>query len=61
MKRNLDIRNAVGKAGLFLWQVAERYGCNDSNFSRLLRKELDVNTKARIHVIIDELKQEKCS
>ena len=60
-KANKDIRLAVKRAGIFFWQIADKYGINDSNFSRLLRKELDANTKARIYAIIEELKQEKCS
>lgn len=54
-ERNKDIRDAVKQAGLYLWQVAEAYGINDSNFSRLLRKELDVDTKAILYRIIAEL------
>lgn len=60
-ERNQDIREAVRQAGLYLWQVAEVYGINDSNFSRLLRKELDVETKARIYSIIAALSKKKAS
>lgn len=57
-ERNSDIRNAVKEAGLCLWQVAEIYGLTDSNFSRLLRKELDQNTRERILSIVQQLKRE---
>ncbi|KAF1084855.1 hypothetical protein SPSYN_02025 [Sporotomaculum syntrophicum] len=55
---NQDIRGSVKKAGLYLWQVADKYGLVDSNFSRLLRKELPADKKERIFKIIDELKKE---
>jgi len=57
--RNQDIREAVRQAGLYLWQVAEMYGVNDSNFSRLLRRELDADTKAKIYNIIAELSKNR--
>lgn len=53
---NQDIREEVTKSGLRLWQVAERYGCNDGNFSRKLRHELPKEEKERIRQIIRELK-----
>ena len=40
MRENMDIRNSAKKAGVFLWEVAEAYGINDSNFSRKLRKDM---------------------
>ena len=55
---NLDIRDEVKAAGLRLWQIAERYGCNDGNFSRKLRRELSDEDKARVRNIINELRKE---
>ena len=37
---NAEIRNKIKAEGLFLWQVADTMGIQDSNFSRMLRKEL---------------------
>ena len=54
--RNQDIRNEVTNAGLKLWQIAEKLGINDGNFSRMLRKELSGEKKAEIRAIIEELK-----
>ncbi len=54
--RNQDIRNEVTNAGLKLWQIAEKLGINDGNFSRMLRKELSDEKKAEIRAIIEELK-----
>lgn len=55
-KKNLDIRKAAQAAGIMLWQIAQLYGVNDSNFSRKLRKELPAEEKDRIFAIIEELK-----
>lgn len=55
---NLDIRKAAAEAGVRLWQIADRYGINDGNFSRLLRKELSPEIKERVFAIIEELKSE---
>lgn len=52
---NQDIRNEVTGAGLKLWMIAEKLGCNDGNFSRKLRKELPEEEKARIRTIIAQL------
>ena len=57
--QNADIRQEVKAAGLCLWQVAEKYGCNDGNFSRLLRHELPEEKKAHIRSIIAKLKEER--
>jgi hypothetical protein len=54
---NQDIREAVKKADIHLWQVAQAYGCNDGNFSRKLRKELPVSEKEKIFEIIKALKE----
>lgn len=56
--KNKDIREEIKRAGLKLWQVAEKLGINDGNFSRLLRKELSAEKKAEIRAIIAELKKE---
>lgn len=58
-KANLDIRTAAAEAGIMLWQIADRYGINDGNFTRLLRRELPTEKKERIFAIIEEIKTEK--
>ena len=57
--KNQDIRKAVQEAGLKLWQIAEEFGMQDSNFSRKLRHELSQTDKQRIYGIIEELKKEE--
>jgi len=55
---NQDIRLEAAGAGVKLWQIAERLGIADCNFSRKLRKELPYDKKAEIRRIIAELKEE---
>ena len=57
-KANQDVRQAAKQAGIKLWQIAERFGVLDSNFARLLRKELTTEKKKQIYSIIEELKAE---
>ena len=55
---NKGIREAAKQAGVCLWQIAERLGMNDGNFSRKLRRELSDCDRARIMEIIAELAKE---
>ena len=57
--KNVKIREAAKQAGVYLWEIAERFGCNDGNFSRKLRRELPADEQRRILVIISELAAEK--
>lgn len=56
---NADIRSAAKRAGVCLWQIAERIGVNDGNFSRKLRRELQDQEKREILKIIDDLAAER--
>jgi predicted XRE-type DNA-binding protein len=53
---NMDIKAEVKAVGLKLWQVAEKLGIADANFSRKLRHELSFEEKAKIRTIMAELK-----
>lgn len=53
--KNVDIRNEIAAADLKLWQIAEAYGVNDSNFSRKLRHEFSDEEKSRVRAIITSL------
>lgn len=55
---NQDIRRAAAKANVKLWQVADALGKTDSNFSRMLRKELPAHKKSEIFSIIRELAEQ---
>ena len=56
---NIAIRQAADQAGVKLWQIADRIGLNDGNFSRKLRKELPGEQKKNILVIIEDLEKER--
>lgn len=57
--RNAEIRDAAKTAGVFLWEIAERFGVSDCNFSRKLRKELPDSERERVLTIIKELAAER--
>lgn len=52
---NLDIKEAIRKASLKHWEVAEKYGLHEGNFSRKLRHELSESEKNKIFEIINDL------
>ena len=54
---NDAIRNAARANGIRLWQIAEKLGVNDGNFSRKLRRELPEEEQQRILGIINELSE----
>lgn len=56
---NSDVRVYAISHGVYLYQIAERYGVNDGNFSRKLRKELPKAEKQRIFAIIDQIAAEQ--
>lgn len=56
--KNHEIREEIKAANLRFWQVAEKFGLNDGNFSRKLRHELSDTDKTKIRAIIAELSEE---
>lgn len=50
-----EIKALIRSHGVKLWEVAERLGMNDGNFSRRLRKPFDSEETARIQVIVEQL------
>ncbi len=56
---NIDIRMEAKRRGIFMWQIAERYGISDSNFSKKLRRELPESEKAKILDIIHDIAAER--
>ena len=56
---NLEIRNRAKASGVKLWEIAYRYGLNDGNFSRKLRRELPEDERDRILAIIDQIAAER--
>lgn len=56
---NLDIRKAIETNNFKYWQVANKLGMTDGNFSRMLRIELTKENKDRVLHAINELKEER--
>ena len=48
---------AAREAGVCLWEIGERIGLNDGNFSRKLRRELDDAETERVLTIIREISE----
>ena len=59
MRANLDIREAAQNNAVMLWEIADKLGITDSNFSRKLRHELPQAEKDRIFSIIEEIAKEE--
>lgn len=56
---NAAIRAKAKENGVKLWQIADKLGIYDANFSRKLRKELSAEETAKIFGIIEQLSAEK--
>lgn len=54
-KANQQLRQYAAEKRVKLWQIAEKLGINDGNFSRKLRRELPPDQQNRIIGIVDEL------
>ncbi len=55
---NEAIKRTARESGVKLWQVAERWGCTDGNFSRKLRRPFSPADERRALAIIDEIRKE---
>ena len=58
-KDNLDIKTLAYNKSVKMWQIAERYGLHEGNFSRLLRHPLSEEKRERIVTIINEIADEQ--
>lgn len=56
---NMDIKSKAKENNVYLWEIADKLGIIDSNFSRKLRKELPTAEKQRIFSIIDDIVAER--
>ncbi len=52
---NTELKKLAKEKGIYLWQIADKLGISDGNFSRKLRKELSQKEKENIYSIIEEL------
>ncbi len=57
--KNKEIREAAAEAGVRLWEIADRLGLTDGNFSRKLRHELPDTERERVLSIIGEIVKER--
>ena len=55
---NCEIKRKAAGSGVCLWEIAEKLGMTDSNFSRMLRKELKPEKKHQILEIIERVENE---
>ena len=55
---NHEIKRKAAGAGVRLWEIADRLEMTDSNFSRMLRKELKPKEKQLILEIIERIEKE---
>ena len=56
--KNQIIRETAFSKGVRLWEIAEKLGINDGNFSRKLRRELPPEEVDRILLIIEDIQAE---
>ena len=54
-----EVKQLAKENGICLWQIAEKLGINDGNFSRKLRKPLSDADTVKILDIIEQLKTEQ--
>jgi len=57
--KNSEIRQFAKEKGVLLWQIAEKLGVTDGNFSRKLRHEFEAEQKQKITQIIVEISEGK--
>lgn len=58
-KANADIREAAKKAGVYLYNIADRLGVCENTLTIRLRRELSEDNKRQILDIISELAAEQ--
>lgn len=54
-----EVKQLAKENGICLWQIAEKLGINDGNFSRKLRKPLNDADTAKILNIIEQIRAEQ--
>ena len=57
--KNSSVREYAKAQGVLLWQIAEKLGITDGNFSRKLRREFTPDEQKKIIKIIDKLSEER--
>lgn len=59
MRQNEDIRAAAKRSGVYLWEVAERWGVSEFTLFRRLRRELEDADKDTLLDIIQQISAER--
>ena len=59
MLANQVIREQAKARGVRLWEIADKLGINDGNFSRKLRRELPEEEREKVLGIIEKLASER--
>lgn len=59
MKKNEILKSKIKNKKIKLWEIADKLGLCDSNFSRLLRYELSKEQKEKIEKAIKEVESER--
>ncbi len=54
---NIKFKQLLKDNRIYLWEVANKYGCTESTLSKKLRTELSQNTYDKLLKILDELKK----
>ena len=55
LSNNLSFRTYLKEKEVKYWEVAERIGINDGNFSRMLRHELPLEKLSELKNIVDDI------
>lgn len=58
-KANLDIRTKAKECGVYLWQIADAVGIQESRFCKIMRSELPADEKQKILAVIESLAKEE--
>jgi len=56
---NTRVHEERQKFGVFLWEIADRYGVSEATMYRILRKELPEETQNKIVQIIRDIVKER--
>lgn len=59
MTKNEKLKAFAKEKKVLLWEIANRYGMTDSNFSRMLRQELSAEETDKIKKIIEFIALER--
>jgi len=59
LNTNLAFREYAKEKNVKMWEVAEKVGVNDGNFSRRLRHELPLDELIRLKGIVDNIVTER--